>query len=74
MSDGRHIRAADRPGSWRTEYLGDGVYAAYDGYGMWLTAEDGITATDAIYIEPGVWEAMHRLAADYQARLRKEAP
>ena len=66
MSDPRQIMAKDRPGSWRKEYLGDGVYAAYDGYGMWLTAEDGIRVLGGIYIEPGVWEAMHRLAAPYQ--------
>ena len=51
MSD-RHIMAKDRPGP--KIYLGDGVYAAHDGFGVWLTAEDGIQATDGIYIEPNV--------------------
>ena len=39
MSDGRHIQAKDREG--KKQYLGDGVYAVHDGYGIWLTAEDG---------------------------------
>lgn len=50
----RHTMAKDREGC-KTEYLGDGAYVAHDGYGFWLTAEDGIQATDAIYLEPNVW-------------------
>lgn len=57
MSDGRHIQAKDREG--KKQYLGDGVYAVHDGYGIWLTAEDGERATDAIYIEPSVLECLH---------------
>lgn len=49
---GRHTMAKDRPAEWPKEYLGDGMYAAYDGFGIWLTAEDGVVATDSIYIEP----------------------
>ena len=52
----RHTMAKDRPG--RSQYPGDGVYVVHDGYGMWLTAEDGVSATDAIYIEPNVWESL----------------
>jgi len=59
----RHTMAKDRKG--HSEYLGDGVYVSYDGYGMWLTAEDGIRATDGIYIEPKVfqnlWEFIERI-------------
>lgn len=40
------------------DYLGDGVYAAYDGYQIVLTAEDGIMATDTIYIDPHVETAL----------------
>ena len=57
MSD-RHIRAVDRQDATLRGYLGDGVYAAFDGYGVWLTAEDGITATDAIYLEPDVYRQL----------------
>ena len=48
MND-RHTMAKDRSGT--SQYLGDGVYAVHDGCGVWLTAEDGVVATDAIYLE-----------------------
>ena len=35
-------------------YLGDGVYAIYDGYGVWLHANDHRSPTDRIYLEPEV--------------------
>ena len=36
------------------EYLGDGVYAGWDGYHLWLTTENGITVTNRIALEPTV--------------------
>ena len=57
MSD-RQMMAKDRPEAWPKGYLGDGVYAAFDGFGVWITAEDGIVATDAIYVEPAVLNAL----------------
>ena len=50
-------------------YLGDGVYIDYDGHALVLTAENGIEATDRIFLEPEVWS---RLEA-YVAELRKLA-
>lgn len=39
------------------QYFGDGVYAAFDGYHIVLTANGiGHEATDTIYLEPGVAE------------------
>jgi hypothetical protein len=38
-------------------YLGDGVYAIFDGYGIWLHANDHKNPTDRIYLEPQVIEA-----------------
>jgi len=32
-------------------YLGDGVYAIFDGYGVWLHANDHKDPTDKIYLE-----------------------
>lgn len=52
----RHTMAKDREGT--KCYLGDGAYAVYDGFGIWLTAEDGMTATDAVYLEPPVLDAL----------------
>lgn len=43
------------------EYLGDGAYAFFDGFGVWLTAENGVTTTDKIYMEPPVMLALLRL-------------
>jgi hypothetical protein len=55
---GRHTMAKDRPEAWPKQYLGDGVYAAFDGFGVWITAEDGIVATDGIYVEPAVLDSL----------------
>lgn len=33
-------------------YLGDGLYAAFDGYHVVVTAEDGVRVTSAVYFDP----------------------
>lgn len=50
-------------------YLGDGVYAAWDGQNLILTAENGICATDTIYIDGQVWSAL----VDYIEQLKVKA-
>jgi hypothetical protein len=42
------------------QYLGDGVYVKYDGYGMWLHANSHDDPTDRIYLEPQVFDSMNR--------------
>ncbi len=47
-------------------YLGDGLYAAYDGYQITLSAnghdrEHG--ATDVVYLEPGMLRSLNAWAA-----------
>jgi hypothetical protein len=42
------------------EYLGDGVYAIFDGQGIWLHANDHECPTDRIYLEPKVFESLLR--------------
>jgi len=37
-------------------YLGDGAYASFDGYNVWLTTEDGARTTNAVALEPKVLE------------------
>jgi hypothetical protein len=37
-------------------YLGDGVYASFDSHQITLTAENGIEATDTIYLEYETFE------------------
>lgn len=43
-------------------YLGDGLYANFDGYQLVLTAEDGIRAHDTVYLEPSVYFALTQYA------------
>ena len=38
-------------------YLGDAIYAEYDGHGLWLTTENGIATTNRIYLDPEVCQA-----------------
>lgn len=49
-------------------YLGDGVYAQNDGFGIILTTEDGVRVTDEIYLEPSVYQAL----VNYVARCSSE--
>lgn len=44
-------------------YLGDGVYADFDGYALVLTTENGIDAQNTIVIEASVMESLLRYAA-----------
>jgi hypothetical protein len=44
----------------KKEYLGDGVYAEVESSMLKLTTEDGISATNTIYLEPEVIEALQR--------------
>ncbi len=39
-------------------YLGDAVYADFDGHFIVLTTENGICATNTIYLEPAVQVAL----------------
>ena len=50
------------------EYIGDGCYADYDGYGIVLTTSDGFTDTNTIVLEPYVFKAL----VEYADRIRLE--
>jgi len=39
-------------------YLGDAVYATYDGHMLTLTTEDGVNVSNTIHLEPGVLLAL----------------
>jgi len=55
------------------EYLGDGVYAIFDGYGIWLHANDHENPTDRIYLESPVYDALVRFdqrVRDFVAAVR----
>jgi len=42
----------------KKRYLGDGVYADFDGYSIILTSENGVQILDRIYLEPDVYNAL----------------
>jgi len=37
-------------------YLGDAVYASFDGYQIWLHTTNGLSITNKIALEPNVWQ------------------
>lgn len=50
-------------------YLGDSVYATYDGNGIILTTEDGYVTDNIIYLEPEVYAAL----CSFVARLKENS-
>ena len=52
----------------KKEYLGDSVYANFDGHGITLTTENGYDPTNEIYMEPEVICAL----GDFVSRAKKE--
>jgi hypothetical protein len=50
------------------QYLGDGVYVKYDGYGIWLHANSHDNPTDRIYLEPQVFDSLNR----FVEKIKKE--
>ncbi len=55
-------------------YLGDGVYAEYDGLGVWLrTGDHRVTLCDEkIYLEPQVLEALSQFVKNLETMAQKE--
>lgn len=45
------------------EYLGDGLYADYDGYQIEVYASNGLRKTNVVYFDPDVLRAFIRYAA-----------
>lgn len=52
----------------RKAYIGDGVYAEFDGYHIWLYTSNGVTDSDRIALEPEVLANLNNFAA----QLREE--
>lgn len=57
--------------SEKKEYLGDGVYIAVENGMFKLTTEDGIRATNTIFLEPEVYKALARYAGRLDPRFRE---
>jgi len=49
------------------DYLGDSVYADFDGYAIVLTTENGCGPSNTISLEPAVLDALK----NYEARLKE---
>lgn len=45
------------------EYLGDSVYAEFDGYGITLTTDNGLGPSNTIFLEPEVLAALNQFAS-----------
>lgn len=52
------------------QYLGDGVYAGFDGYHLWLYTDNGLEVTDKIALEPEVLSSFFSYLQ--QSKLRDE--
>lgn len=53
---------ATKPVGPEPVYLGDAVYASFDGYHLWLNTSDGIQTLDRIALEPRVYKALVQYA------------
>lgn len=53
-------------------YIGDGVYVAWDGFGIVLTTENGIADTNRIVMEPEVLDAFQQWMAALTKELNAE--
>lgn len=45
-------------------YIGDGVYAEFDGYSIVLTTENGVSVSNRIVLEPEVMHAFRAFLED----------
>jgi len=50
------------------DYLGDGVYADFDGWSIVLTTENGYSTSNTIYLDPCVIRALR----DYLDRINSQ--
>jgi len=54
----------DRPAT----YLGDGVYAIFDGFGIWLHTDSHCEPTDKVYLEPNVLQGLIRFEKESKTK------
>ena len=63
MSDDRKPYFESLPPAAPKSYLGDGLYACFDGNYLWLEAYDGIAVSNRVGLEDTVMHALVRFAA-----------
>jgi hypothetical protein len=49
------------------KYLGDGLYAEFDGYQVELYASNGVTKTDSVYFDFDVLKSFERFVEQVRA-------
>jgi hypothetical protein len=54
-------------------YLGDGLYATFDGWSIELYASNGKYKTDCVYLEPEVLNAFEKYIIDLKKALIENA-
>jgi hypothetical protein len=47
-----------------TRYIGDGVYASFDGYSIWIWTDNGVEQSQQIALEPSVLAHLNKFAKD----------
>ena len=52
------------------DYLGNGVYAIHDGFGIWLYANHHEFPTDKVYLEPLVLEALNNFIKRAEEKIK----
>ena len=57
---------------YRKTYLGDGLYANYEGGQFVLTAEDGVRILNRVYLEPPVYRAFVKYADAMLAQRKRQ--
>ena len=50
------------------EYIGDGVYAASDGFALILTTENGVAVTNTVVLEPREWAKLTKYVDALKSR------
>lgn len=48
-------------------YCGDGVYAVFDGYGIWLCTKDYKHPTNRVFLEPEVLKNLNNFVEEVDA-------
>lgn len=54
------------------DYIGDSVYAEFDGYSITLTTEYGFGPSNTIILEPSVYKALVRFVGNLKNNVTKE--
>jgi len=57
----------------RKQYIGDSVYAQFDGWNIILTTEDGRDVSNTIVLEPEIYHALLKYVEAIKKSNREEA-